>query len=233
MAMEAADASKKHRRRASSDGAEEPSKRHKHHSSNSASRRDRDKDTDKDKDKEKHHHHRHHKHKHRHHRKHRAETPTDGHGSVRVSVDRHNPNGVPMETEEECRIRVAWVARVSSTIGEGEEKEEGEIVEGEEYFETMKTAESDIESGEIHSEEGASLKDGLDEVSSPKDARCVFKMPADKVGFSTCWCLHRLSSTWESQEWHVMSQEIDPTPAKKWEFSDRKKNKLSNISGDR
>lgn len=180
MAMEAADASKKHRRRASSDGAEEPSKRHKHHSSNSASRRDRDKDTDKDKDKEKHHHHRHHKHKHRHHRKHRAETPTDGHGSVRVSVDRHNPNGVPIETEEECRIRVAWVARVSSTIGEGEEKEEGEIVEGEEYFETMKTAESDIESGEIHSEEGASLKDGLDEVSSPKDARCVFKMPADK-----------------------------------------------------
>lgn len=182
MAIEAAEASKKHRRISVSDGAEEPSKRHKHHSSSSASRRDRDKDKDKDRDKDKQqHHHRHHKHKHHHRRKNRAETPTemetDGHGSARVSSDRQNFNGVPMEAEEEGRIRVA---RVSDTRGDGEEKEEGEIVEGEEYSEPLKTAESDIESGEIHSEEAASLKNGLDEVSSPKEATRGFKMPADK-----------------------------------------------------
>lgn len=184
MAIEAAEASKKHRRISVSDGAEEPSKRHKHHSSSSASRRDRDKDKDKDKDRDKdkqQHHHRHHKHKHHHRRKNRAETPTemetDGHGSARVSADRQNFNGVPMEAEEEGRIRVA---RVSDTRGDGEEKEEGEIVEGEEYSEPLKTAESDIESGEIHSEEAASLKNGLDEVSSPKEVTRGFKMPADK-----------------------------------------------------
>jgi hypothetical protein len=133
----------------------------------------------KDKDKQQHHH-RHHKHKHHHRRKNRAETPTemetDGHGSARVSADRQNFNGVPMEAEEEGRIRVAMVSRVSDTIGDGEEKEEGEIVEGEEYFEPLKTAESDIESGEIHSEEAASLKNGLDEVSSPKEATRGFKV---------------------------------------------------------
>lgn len=179
MAIEAAEASKKHRRSTASDGAEEPSKRHKHHSS--ASRRDRDKDKDKDRDQ--HHHHRHHKHKHHHRRKHTAETgpemETDGHGSARVSVDRQNVNGVPMETEEGI-IRVDGVSRVFNTIGKEEEKEEGEIVEGEEYLEPMKTAESDIESGEIHSDESASLKNGFDEVSSSKEATCCFKMPADK-----------------------------------------------------
>lgn len=187
MAMEAAEASKKHRRISGSDGAEEPSKRYKHHSSSSASRRDRDKEKDKDKDKDKHHHHRHHKHKHHYRRKHRAETPTDrdrdGHGSTRVSADRQHINGVPMDSEEEGRIRVARVSRVSrcfNAIGDGEEKEEGEIVEGEEYFEPMKTVVSDIESGEIHSEEAASLKNGVDEVSGPKEATCGFKMPADK-----------------------------------------------------
>lgn len=185
MAMEAAEASKKHRRISGSDGAEEPSKRYKHHSSSSASRRDRDREKDKDKDK--HHHHRHHKHKHHHRRKHTAETPTerdrDGHGSTRVSADRQHINGVPMESEEEGRIRVARVSRVSrgtDMIGDGEEKEEGEIVEGEEYFEPMKTVASDIESGEIHSEEAASLKNGVDEVSGPKEATRGFKMPADK-----------------------------------------------------